>query len=133
VIPVTGRVRWLFRYARYGCFRISIELAFPTPTPPSAPSLPSRLSGDAPGNQGSGPDAEAVLTLILEEGAEAVVHQGDFDYNDDPAGWEAQIDAVLGPDFPYFASVGNHDAAAFYGSGGYQEVLMRRMERLGIP
>jgi len=85
------------------------------------------------GDQGLGSDAEAVLTLIRSEGADAVIHQGDFDYQDDPAAWEAMIDGILGPDFPYFASVGNHDTAAFYGAGGYQEVLADRMARLGVP
>jgi hypothetical protein len=84
------------------------------------------------GDQGLGGDAEAVLALVRDEGADAVVHMGDFDYEDDPAAWNAQIDAVLGPDFPYFASVGNHDEGDFYGPGGYQEVLEARMNRLGI-
>jgi uncharacterized repeat protein (TIGR02543 family) len=85
------------------------------------------------GDQGLGPDAEAVLQLIADEGADAVLHSGDFDYADDPAAWDDQIDRVLGPDFPYFASVGNHDTAAFYTSGGYQDRLAARMNRLGIP
>jgi hypothetical protein len=85
------------------------------------------------GDQGLGSDAEAVLALIRSEGADAVIHQGDFDYQDDPAAWEAMIDGILGPDFPYFASVGNHDTSAFYGAGGYQEVLADRMARLGVP
>ncbi len=85
------------------------------------------------GDQGLGPAAEAVLTLIKNEGADAVLHQGDFDYHDDPAGWDGQINRILGPEFPYFASVGNHDAARFYGPGGYQEFLEARMRRLGIP
>jgi hypothetical protein len=84
-------------------------------------------------DQGLGPDAEAVLTLIRNEGAHAVMHQGDFDYLDDPAGWNGQIDRILGPGFPYFALVGNHDAARFYGTGGYQEFIAARMNRLGIP
>jgi hypothetical protein len=85
------------------------------------------------GDQGLGPDAEDVLALVRDEGADAVVHTGDFDYENDPAAWEAQIDALLGPDFPYFASAGNHDESTFYGRGGYQEVLEARMQRLGIP
>jgi hypothetical protein len=85
------------------------------------------------GDQGLGGDAEAVLALVRDEGADAVIHTGDFDYQDDPAAWNAQIDAFLGPDFPYFASAGNHDESAFYGPGGYQEVLVARMNRLGIP
>jgi hypothetical protein len=107
-------------------------------------ALPSTVwaQGDTPsvnftiafiGDQGLGPNAEAVLNLIKNEGANAVLHLGDFDYVDNPAGWDGQINSILGPDFPYFASVGNHDAARFYGSGGYQEFLAARMNRLGIP
>ncbi len=85
------------------------------------------------GDQGLTAAAAAVLQLIADEGADAVLHNGDFDYKDDPAAWEAQIDAFLGPDFPYFASVGNHDADRFYDPGGYQDLLEARMNRLGIP
>ena len=84
------------------------------------------------GDQGLGGDAEAVLALIRDEGADAVIHMGDFDYEDDPAAWDAQIDAFLGADFPYFASAGNHDEANFYRSGGYQDLLEARMNRLGM-
>jgi hypothetical protein len=85
------------------------------------------------GDQGLGIDAEAVLHLIKAEGAHAVLHSGDFDYADDPAAWEAQIDAVLGSDFPYFAAIGNHDVGQFFTPGGYQDRLEARMTRLGIP
>jgi hypothetical protein len=84
------------------------------------------------GDQGFGPDARAVLELIREEGADAVIHSGDFDYHDDPRAWEDQINSVLGEDFPYFASIGNHDLVSFFGPGGYQERLEARLERLGI-
>ncbi len=84
------------------------------------------------GDQGLGPAAQAVLQLIATEGADAVIHAGDFDYQDSPAAWDAQIDAILGEDFPYFASAGNHDEAAFRGPGGYQELLAARLDRLGI-
>ncbi len=84
------------------------------------------------GDQGLGESSVAVLDLVLMEGAEALVHLGDFDYLDDPAAWEAQIDATLGADFPYFASAGNHDKALFHGPGGYQELLEARMQHLGI-
>jgi hypothetical protein len=107
-------------------------------------ALPSTVwaQGDLPpvnfkiafiGDQGLTSNARAVLNLIKNEGAEAVIHSGDFDYVNNPAGWDGQINSILGPDFPYFASVGNHDAARFYGSGGYQEFLAARMNRLGIP
>jgi hypothetical protein len=84
------------------------------------------------GDQDSGADAEAVLQLIHDESADAVVHAGDFDYGDNPQAWDAMISGILGPCFPYFASVGNHDSGSFYGSGGYQEVLAARMDCLGI-
>lgn len=84
------------------------------------------------GDQGLGPHSEAVLHLIAGEGADAVMHVGDFDYEDDPQAWEEQINAILGPDFPYFGLVGNHDRTLFYEAGGYQEILAARMNRLGI-
>jgi hypothetical protein len=74
----------------------------------------------------------AVLQLIKEEGADAVVHQGDFDYDDDPAAWVQQIDDVLGAEFPYFVSVGNHDVAEWAGAGGYRERMEQRATRLGF-
>ena len=86
------------------------------------------------GDQGN-PQTDAsrqVLELIAAEGADAVVHSGDFDYVGNPAAWDALISEVLGENFPYFASVGNHDAAWFYGVGGYQELLEARMNRLGV-
>jgi hypothetical protein len=70
------------------------------------------------GDQGLGPNAVAVLNLIRLEGAQAVMHSGDLDYVNDPAAWESQINSVLGADFPYFVSIGNHDELAWGGTGG---------------
>ncbi len=84
------------------------------------------------GDQGHGADTQAVLQLIADEGTDVVVHAGDFDYKDDPQGWDQQITDVLGPCFPYFAAVGNHDSGSFYGSGGYQEFLAARMQCLEL-
>src|ERR1700733_10920225 len=61
------------------------------------------------GDVGNGSNQRAVLTLIKSEGVQAVLHQGDFDYHDDPVGFWSSVDHILGADFPYFASVGNHD------------------------
>lgn len=107
---------------------------------PTAPPKPPQISDQVPvnfkiafiGDQGLGENSRAVLNLIKREGAQAVLHQGDFDYNDDPPAWEAQIDAVLGPNFPYFACAGNHDEARFRGANGYQSFLEARMNRLGL-
>jgi hypothetical protein len=86
--------------------------------------------GWEPTGRSEGP--RAVLQLIRDEGADAVMHQGDFDYLDDPAGWEAQINDVLGPDYPYFVSVGNHDVAEWDSQGGYKELMKARMARTGL-
>lgn len=84
------------------------------------------------GDQGAGSNARAVLNLIKAEGAHAVLHQGDFDYNDNSAAWEGLINEVLGANFPYFASIGNHDDEAWSGVNGYQRYLIDRLNRLGI-
>jgi IPT/TIG domain-containing protein/calcineurin-like phosphoesterase family protein len=84
------------------------------------------------GDQALGPNAVAVLNLIKSEGAQAVLHSGDLDYIDDPSAWEAQINGVLGPDFPYFVTIGNHDEVAWRGLNGYQQRLVDRFNRLGI-
>ncbi len=82
------------------------------------------------GDQGRGPDAEAVLQLIQNEGAHMVLHQGDFDYVNNPDRWDQMITDVLGADFPYFASVGNHDESRWYGPDGYQSKLLARLSRV---
>ena len=84
------------------------------------------------GDQGLNSSSAAVLKLIRAEGAQAVLHSGDLDYADDPAAWEAQVNSILGADFPYFASIGNHDAARWGGPNGYQQRLKQRFGRLGI-
>lgn len=82
------------------------------------------------GDQGDRSAAAAVLRLIRDENPDMVLHQGDFDYDDDPEKWDATLTSMLGADFPYFASVGNHDEDQFYGSGGYQEKLAQRLGRI---
>jgi hypothetical protein len=71
-----------------------------------------------------------VLRLVKSEGAHAVIHIGDFDYVENVDGWHAQIDAVLGPNFPYFASIGNHDVPSWPGPSGYQAGLQARLARI---
>lgn len=78
-------------------------------------------------DQGMGDWSVKVLELIKKEGTNMVLHQGDFDYNDDPEGWDNQINNVLGKDFPYFASIGNHDVNAWQ---KYQQKLLERLDRI---
>ncbi len=84
------------------------------------------------GDQGLGANAVAVLNLVRAEGAQAVLHSGDLDYADNPAAWDAQINNVLGADFPYFVTIGNHDELKWAAAGGYQQLVEERFKRLGI-
>jgi hypothetical protein len=108
---------------------LALGLAAPSAAQETTRGLKVAFTGD----QNLGSDAEEVLRLVLAEGAEVLLIQGDFDYQDDPAAWEAMLDKVLGPNFPVIALVGNHDEAEWYGTGGYQERLADRMVRTGIP
>ena len=79
------------------------------------------------GDQGLGSASVAVLRMIRDEGADMVLHSGDFDYRDDPEGWDRQINQILGEDYPYFASIGNHDVEEWE---GYQRKLEERLARI---
>ena len=81
-------------------------------------------------DQGSGKNARAVLKMIKAQGADMVLHQGDLDYKDDPDVWDGMITEILGKNFPYFASVGNHDVDRWYGSEGYQTKLRARINKI---
>src|SRR6185295_15540306 len=84
------------------------------------------------GDQYLGANPDAVMSLIKAEGAAAVIISGDLDYTDNPAAWEAQVNNVLGPNFPVFVAIGNHDVAAWAGPTGYQQYIKDRFNRLGI-
>jgi len=79
------------------------------------------------GDQGLGQNSLDVLSLIKEEKAQMVLHQGDFDYLDNPEAWNHQINQVLGPNFPYFASSGGHDIPQW---DKYQNFLRERLSRI---
>jgi hypothetical protein len=79
------------------------------------------------GDQGASSNALAVLALIQSEGADMVLHQGDLDYGDNPSAWDQRINDVLGPGFPYFTSIGNHDTGAW---SEYQQKLLDRLARI---
>ncbi len=84
------------------------------------------------GDQGVNPNAVKVLELIKKEGADMVLHQGDLGYGNqnDPKSavdWDNQINNILGPDFPYFVSVGNHDVDQW---SVYRQKLQNRLDRI---
>lgn len=84
------------------------------------------------GDQGMGPNSEAVLKLVKSEGAHLLVHLGDFDYINSPPAWEDQTNRILGKDFPQIAVVGNHDLPYWYGPNGYAGLVAERLKRMGV-
>ena len=89
------------------------------------------------GDTANGSNFQAVLNLIQSEGADIVMHQGDFDYANDADGWFPTINGILGPTFPYVASVGNHDIATWPEGCGdtdgcYATFFKQRMAATGI-
>jgi hypothetical protein len=78
-------------------------------------------------DQNLGEGAIAVLELIKNEKTDMVIHSGDFDYIDNPELWDEQINQVLGNDFPYFASIGNHDIKKW---DEYQNKIKNRIEKI---
>lgn len=90
------------------------------------------------GDTGYGANFIKVLEVIKEEQADAVVHLGDFDYRDDPKGFDAKITSVLGTDYPYLVVSGNHDAATWPSDckgakGCYATLFSERYARANIP
>ncbi len=74
-----------------------------------------------------------VLNLIKREGAEVVIHSGDFDYRQNPEAWNALITGVFGPKYPYFISFGNHDVGPREPNRlwtRYQQIFRNRLERI---
>lgn len=115
-----------------GVLVLGLRLSTPSQVRIPCGEPPAGLTVAFLADQGLGPRSVEVLKLIRSRGADAVVHSGDLDYRDDPEAWEAQIDAVLGADFPYLASAGNHDTDAWKGPKGYQARLEARLSRMGI-
>ena len=108
-----GRTRRATAYFRrrgaFVCLALLVTvLAACTPLLPPLRSPPPNFKVAFIGDQDVNSNAEAVLQLIKSEGADMVLHQGDIAYGSPPAVWDAQINNVLGEDFPYFASIGNH-------------------------
>lgn len=112
-----------------GCFML-LPMHLGAQSPPASHSTVPNLKVAFIGDQGRNSDSEAVLRLIRAEGADMVLHAGDFDYEHDPAGWDADITSVFGEDFPYFAVIGNHDDDEWDGDGGYQARLLQRVQRV---
>ena len=105
-------------------------LVFAAVAPSTAQQTAKPLMVAFIGDQGLTKNSRAVLDMIKQQGADMVLHQGDFDYKRNPDAWDAMINDILGEDFPYFASIGNHDRKAWNGPRGYQAKLRARLARI---
>jgi predicted phosphodiesterase len=56
-----------------------------------------------------------VLNLVKNEGASALVVEGDMSYVADPTAWWNAVESVLGASYPVFISRGNHDDTSWSG------------------
>jgi nitrous oxidase accessory protein NosD len=143
MVAVTKVVTWLRQTALGFGLALTLGLAVSVAAAQThvayadEPSMPPDFKVAFVADQGVRGDSVAVLELIRDEGTDMVLHQGDFDYNGEPELWDQQINNVLGSDFPYFASVGNHDCSDGVGCTGpgdwsaYQQKLEARLERIG--
>ena len=79
------------------------------------------------GDQGTGENAQAVLSLIAAEGVDLLMTQGDFGYTDNSASqWEQNLTNILGRDFPVLSVVGNHDDTEW---SSYRTFIAQRVNR----
>ncbi|MEZ4641062.1 MAG: metallophosphoesterase [Caldilineaceae bacterium] len=78
------------------------------------PNFTVAFIGDSGDGSNGDQRFDEVLHLIQTEGAEMVVHLGDFVYTPLVAStitelWQSNIDTILGPNFLYLGVEGNHD------------------------
>ncbi|KAI3649753.1 hypothetical protein MP228_005385 [Amoeboaphelidium protococcarum] len=81
------------------------------------------------GDQGLGDQQRKVLKLIRKWDADLIVHAGDFDYVDNPAAFQKQLQDVMGTRFPYLSCIGNHD---LYEWEWYKDVLQNQLVQSGF-
>jgi predicted phosphodiesterase len=81
-------------------------------------------------DQGLGTSSEAVLQLIEDEKTDIILHQGDFDYLNNPAAWDEQTTKILGADFPQIAVLGNHDMEK---ATEYKSAIASRLAKSALP
>ena len=80
------------------------------------------------GDQGTDVNAQAVLQLVESEGTQLLLIQGDLGYDPDTAAiWEANLDRILGVDFPVLTVVGNHEE---YEWPSYKQFITARINRI---
>ena len=100
-------------------------LLIPTDKPLS--EMPDHFKVAFIADQGLNDDSKKVLQMIKAEGAQMVLHVGDFDYADNADAWTKQTDDILGKNFPYLAVIGNHDVKEW---DKYQPKIAERLSNV---
>ena len=121
----------------YHCSVIQTEQILPVFNPNSTQSkiqrTPANMKVAFLGDSHDGKSFREVLKLIKSQKAELAVHMGDLSYSILPSGprkWDAAITEVLGPDFPYLATIGNHDTMHWHeGRSGYITLFKNRIKK----
>lgn len=96
------------------------------PPPPGRgpdPDLLVALVGDL----GAGAHPRSVFKMIAAEKADFLIILGDLDYGDSPSTFKSDLEAGLGPDFPVFGVIGNHDVKKW---SGYQPIFEDRLAKI---
>lgn len=73
-------------------------------------------------------NARLVFNMSIREQPDLILHAGDFDYLGSPAQWESFLNSTIGPSYPFFAAVGNHDDPNYYSENGYQQDALKRLK-----
>jgi len=82
-------------------------------------------------DQGTGDSARSVLQLIADEAADLLLIQGDLGYNvNSAATWEANLNSILGANFPILTVVGNHENHEWPVYKGFIESRLNRIADL---
>ena len=92
-----------------------IGILFPLQSAYAAIATPPNFKVAFIGDSGAGSNQQAVLNLIKGENVNFVLHEGDFSYSDTSTNtWIGNINNILGTNFPYLGSDGNHDNWSLY-------------------
>ncbi len=110
-------------FVSFAILQLSTSAALAQGSMPTEPNFKVAFIGDSGADQ----NFKDVLNLIKAEGAQLVLHQGDFAYSAPISDWSSAIDSILGPSFPYFASDGNHD-----NWNDYMPFFKRRLSAAGL-
>lgn len=79
-------------------------------------------------DQGTNADAQAVLHLVASEGTQLLLIQGDLGYDPNTAAsWEANLNNILGSNFPVLSVAGNHEQFEW---PSYKQFITERVNRI---